>query len=270
MKQKNDGTRLLGKGKILLKAGLLAILSMVLCLQAFAADGDVVTAKTYKFGPKIAEWSAVNKDIKGWVYVGGTNINYPVAYGGADRGNNYYMNLGYDLKPSKNGVIWADKYCKVGTSEEISPNTVLYGHNWLNYSGNPRIGDPRDVMFGQLTAYHHLDFAKEHQFIQYSTENANLVYQVFAVFYTEVNFAYNTSNARAEEMKTIISGARNRSLHDFDIEVSTSDKIITLSTCSRAFGGSDQQRFVVMGKLVASGTEPVAVTANPDFQKPKL
>ena len=51
-------------------------------------------------------------------------------------------------------------------------------------------------------------------------------------------------------MKNIISTAKSSSLHDFGVSVSTSDKIISLSTCTRMKGNTNQYRFVVMGKLV--------------------
>ncbi|MEG1972810.1 MAG: hypothetical protein RR315_06575, partial [Oscillospiraceae bacterium] len=73
----------------------------------------------------------------------------------------------------------------------ISDNNVLYGHNWTNYSANPKIGDANDVMFAQLAAYHHLDFAKAHPYIFYSTENEEMTWQVFAAFYTDIDFYYN-------------------------------------------------------------------------------
>ena len=254
----------------LFRTGVALVMTAVLGFSGFAAEKAPEKAVTYKYGPKISEWNTRNKDIQGWVYIDGTNINYPIAYPGKEKGNNYYMSRGYDLKPSRNSVIWADKNTRTGGKSEISKNTILYGHNWNNISSNPRIGSAKDTMFGQLPAFHHLDFAKEHQFIQYSTEKANMVFQVFAVFYTEIDFAYNVSNPETEQFRGIIDSARARSLHDYNIEVGTDDHILTLSTCTRAYGKSDQQRFVVMAKRVPSGTECVSVTENPDFQKPKL
>ncbi|MEG1972811.1 MAG: hypothetical protein RR315_06580, partial [Oscillospiraceae bacterium] len=70
----------------------------------------------------------------------------------------------------------------------------------------------------------------------------------------------------------IIQGAKSRSRHIFDTPVTSSDKIITLSTCTRAYGKSDRQRFVVMAKLMPKGaaTKAISVTANPKPVLPKL
>ena len=70
----------------------------------------------------------------------------------------------------------------------------------------------------------------------------------------------------------IVNGARSRSRHNFDVEVTTSDKILTLSTCTRAYGASDQQRFVVMARLLREGEQvkAITVTDNPNPVLPSL
>ena len=70
----------------------------------------------------------------------------------------------------------------------------------------------------------------------------------------------------------IINEAKARSLHDFAVDVNSSDKILTLSTCTRAYGQTSQQRFVVMARLMRPGetiTE-VSITPNTDFKRPQL
>lgn len=254
-------------------AGILAVLiTLALTTGAFAepvqaADGDN-TAKKYTFKSNLEEWHAKNNDIQGWLYVGGTNINYPVIFYPED--TFYYNSLDYNKEYSVDGVIWADALTRGGTESEMSKNTVLYGHNWTNWSTTPAIGRSSDVMFSQLTAYHYLDFAREHQFINYANADGAYVYQIFAVFYTEKSFMYNRSNPTRVQLDEMLDGAIARSIHDFNIEVSTSDKFITLSTCTRMFGKSKDQRFVVMAKQVPAGTEPVTVKDNPNYQRPKL
>lgn len=252
-------------------------LAAVLCLcliisMSFGAQGaeeEKKTAVVYTFKNSITEWDAKNSDVEGWIYIDGTNINYPVIFYPHD--SYHYMSLGYDKKPSKNGVIYAEATTNSGTLEEMSLNTVLYGHNWTNVSSNPRIGTPTDVMFAQLTAFHHLDFAKEHQFLNYANSQGGYVFQVFAAFYSEVDFVFYQPNPSKEQFDEIVSGARARSLHSYEgIDVSYGDHIVTMATCTRAFGSSSEQRFVLMGKMVEAGAEPVTVTANPNYQRPKL
>jgi hypothetical protein len=153
----------------------------------------------------------------------------------------------------------------------MSLNTVLFGHNWTNVSANPRIGNANDVMFAQLTAFHHLEFAQEHQFINYANSQDGYVFQIFAVYYAEQSFEYYYPNPDEDRWDRVINSVKKRTIHNYHgVDVEYGDHIITLSTCTRAFGGSSEQRFVVMAKMVPDGTEKVAVTSNPNPQKPTL
>lgn len=253
-----------------MKKTIAVILSLCMifnmALAVFAAD----TAKKYSFKSDISEWKNKNSDVEGWLYIEGTNINYPVIFHAGD--NQYYVSRGYDKKPDKNGVIYLESETGSGNQLGMPINTVLYGHNWTNVSANPRIGAASDVMFAQLTAFHHLSFASEHQFINYAGSNGAYVYQVFAAFYTEDSFAleYCRPNLTEDQFNSVLNGARARSLHNFPVDVEYGDHLITLSTCTRAWGPSSRQRFVVMGKRVSAGTKKVSVTAHENYQKPSL
>lgn len=208
-------------------------------------------------------WQAINSDVKGWLRVPNTNINYPVVY---YPDTNYYLSLDYYKNYSKNGVIWADQEAQPGNATTISRNTVLYGHNWTNYSATPRIGNAQDVMFAQLTAFHYLDFAQKTPYIYYSTGEQEMTWVVFAAFYTDIDFMYILCNPDDTNFVNIVNGARLRSRHNYDVEIAMSDKILTLSTCTRAYGQSDRQRFVVMARLLRPDEEikPITITANPN------
>ncbi|MEF9853461.1 MAG: class B sortase [Hydrogenoanaerobacterium sp.] len=209
----------------------------------------------------IVAWKNTNKDTVGWLKIPGTNINYPVVQGAY---TNYYTSLGYNKKYSKDGVIWADSACNMGSS--LSPNTVIYGHNWTNYGSVPNVGLASDTHFAQLTAFQHLSFAQQHPYFWFSTPNGEMQWQIFAAFYTDINFNYIDANGGMG----IVNGAKARSEHIYDVPVSADDKIITLSTCTRRFGKSNRQRFVVMAKLVDSVSSSVSITKNPNPVRPKL
>lgn len=217
----------------------------------------------------IKAYKGINSDVMGWLKVPNTNINYPVLY---NSDIYYYLNHDIYKKESKNACIYADPTAKFGSRSQISRNTILYGHNWTNYSANPRIGDPNDVYFGQLTAFHHLDFAKTTPYIYYSTEAEEMTWVIFAAFYTDIDFIYNIGNPDDATFAGIVAGAIQRSRHKYGVEVTYGDKILTLSTCTRAYGQSDRQRFVVMARLLRPGEEikEISITANPNPVLPKL
>lgn len=215
---------------------------------------------------KLKQWSAYNSDIKAWLTVPGTNIDYPVCWASDI---NYYLSRGYDKNYSYYGVVWTNPETTFGTASQISPNTVLYGHNWTNYSANPRIASPNDIMFAQLTSYHHLSFAQQHPFIYYTTpDGGTMTFKIFATFYTEVAFDYINANGG----QYILDGALARSIHDYHVDVNTSDKIVTLSTCTRAYGKTSNQRFVVMARLLreGEGAGNSNITDNPGHQEPNV
>lgn len=189
----------------------------------------------------IPKWKEYNSHTVGWLKIPGTNINYPVIQHASD--NNAFISTGYDMNYSYNGVIWADYEDKIGDRTQLSENTVIYGHNWTNYSANPAITRASDVMFAQLTSFHHLDFAQNHQFVYFSTEEEQMIWQIFAAFYTgsDNDFYYISCNMDADSLQYIIDEARSRSEHIYDVEVTSSDKILTLSTCTR--------RFPALGKI---------------------
>ncbi len=227
------------------------------------------SAYGYSGADQISYWKGINSDVVGWLRVPGTNINWPIVQNVYDI--NYYTHLGYDKQYSYNGVIWTNPTTQTSASASgLSSNTVIYGHNWTNYSASPRIGYSGDVMFAQLTGYHWLSMAQSYPYFYYSTaEGGEFTVKIFACFYTELAFNYIASEG---DMNYIISEARRRSRHSFDVDVDASDKIVTLSTCTRAYGKTSNQRFVVMGRLLRPGESvgPVTVTANPGHKQPSV
>lgn len=193
----------------------------------------------------------INSDTIGWLQIPGTNIDYPVLQGAT---LTTYMNLDINRNYSYNGSLWVDT-----DVTDYSTNTVIFGHNWSNVSGNPSVGRSSDVMFAQLPSFAHLWFAQRVPYFYYSTTSQDMVWQVFAVFYTTDLDFYLYTKRTGTALQSMIDKARRLSLHDYGVSVSSSDRIVTLSTCTRALGPSENQRFVVMAKQVSSGDANVQV-----------
>ena len=217
----------------------------------------------------IPYWKRQNDDVVGWLRVPGTNIDWPIVQNLYDV--NYYTKKGYDKQYSFNGVIWTNPGTRTSASASgLSSNTVIYGHNWTNCTASPRVGYSGDVMFAQLTGYHWLSMAQSYPYFYYSTaEGGQFTVKIFACFYTELAFIYNGPEGN---MDYIIKEAQRRSRHTFDVDVNSSDKIVTLSTCTRAYGQTSNQRFVVMGRLLRPGETvgPVAISANLNHKQPSV
>lgn len=184
----------------------------------------------------IGSYSLNDKTIAAHLTVQGTSIQDRAVW--QAKGNtNYYTN---------SSVAWAAGTAHL-RSGELSQNTVIYGHNWNNcFAPFKKTGS----QFESLMAYTYEDFVKENQYIYLTTNSGVHTFRIFAVCFTkDLTFYINCNNI---DVTSIASTAKSKSLFDFGVKVSSSDKLITLSTCTRYYSGlGANQRFIIMGKLVS-------------------
>lgn len=204
-------------------------------------DADVVRVFQIE---KIDEGIRRNADTKGWLYIPNTEIDDAVVQA---KDNDYYLRLTEDKVYSIFGCYYADFRCKVGARDDLSKNTIIYGHS--DYKD-----DPNGKKFSQLFHYaKDIDFVRNNPYIYFSTTEDDLVWQVFAVFYTHIDFNYIQDNPSDAEFKNIISEAKARSEYIIDVPVTENDKILTLSTCTGLYNQpKENYRMVVMAKLLPS------------------
>jgi len=250
-------------------------------------------SSTYPFATfqqKITEAKAVNSDVIGWLKVPSTNIDVPIILNKTSNDDYMYR----DWKGTYySGITWQN-YVDTATCLDFrtkfgdnwrsgtSKNMVLYGHNWNNLREPFVIGNqPGYTMFAQLPSYTNINFAKQNPHIYFSTGENEGIWRVFAVSYCELsaNFTYNYPNPSTEQFQTILDEWSARTLLKFDVDVDTSDRILTLSTCTRRYGNFDEggagnlQRYVVVARLLRDGeseSDTVNVTANPNWKQPSF
>ena len=173
-----------------------------------------------------------NKDTVGWLIVNNTNINYPVVQ---TTNNDYYLKHAFDRSKNYAGWVYADFR---NDFETLSKNTVIYAH-----------GRKDGVMFGSLmnTLKKNWYTNTENQIIQLSTLNYNTMWQVFSIYKVEAESYYITTDFSTDQaFAEFLSTMKNRSIYDFGVSVSESDRVLTLSTCYNDKG----TRLVVHAKLV--------------------
>lgn len=217
-----------------------------------------------------------NKDTIGWIYIDGTTVNDVVVKVNYDDDNKYYLRRNANGENDNDGCYWADWRCKTGNRNSISKNTVVYGHN-LGRSANGLGTDYKNhangPKFAQLLKYQNEEFAKTHPYIYYSTIEEDMVWQVFAVFYTDIKFDYIDPNPADATYNSMLKKAQDLSFYKYDVEVSSNDKILTLSTCTYRMADDtklhypNDYRYVVMAKLlpadaVLEDTVSLTVTKN--------
>ena len=217
----------------------------------------------------LSYYQSLNGDVKAWLKIPGTNINYPALQNASE--DHYYLHRGLDRGESYYGVLWTQTATQFGTGDSLSSNNVIYGHNWKNCRWNaaPSTYYAGQQMFESLLSYHYTSWAEQYPYIYYSTPSEEMAFVIFACFYTEGTDWYINAEGN---ISSVISGAQSRSRHIFNVDVNSSDKLLTLSTCTRFYGNTDNQRFVVMARLLRPGEEmgPVTVTYNPNHQQPNV
>lgn len=193
--------------------------------------------KDLEFKEKIAEYDfdklkKMNSDIVGYIEVDNTNISYPVV---KSSDNSYYLNHSYKKEKNNIGSIFLDYRNDL---DNLSKNNIIYGHGRLD-----------NTMFGSLNNLldsSNLD-SKESYYITLSTPNSIMTFKIFSVYtIPKEGYYIKTYFSSNKYFKEFLETIMKRSIYNFNTDVNTNDKILTLSTCKDNFG----KRVVVHAKLL--------------------
>lgn len=177
------------------------------------------------------ELKAKNADTKAFLKVSGTNINYPIVQA---PDNEYYLDHSFDKSKNKAGWVFMDYRNSI---EDLQDNTIVYAHGRQNRT---MFGSLKDVL--ESNWYQNT----ENHVIYLSSEKENTLWQVFSVYAIPEETYYLTTEFGSEEShQTFIDTIKSRSLFNFNTEVNTEDKILTLSTCYNSIN-----RVVLHAKLI--------------------
>ena len=185
---------------------------------------------TYVDLPKLIE---KNSDVKGWMYIEGTAINYPVLQG---PDNDYYLYVNYDDKYSEAGSIFVDSYCNGDMSDD---HTIIYGHNMKN-----------DTMFGTLNDFKNQAHRDAHPYVYILTTNGMWnKYEIFAYYRANINDGtFDLFTGNVNKMKSYVDLVSTKNYLSNDLIPTNGEKVITLSTCTEDL--ADDSRNVLQAKLV--------------------
>lgn len=171
-----------------------------------------------------------NPDVVGWLKVNGTNINYPFVQ---SSDNDYYLTHSFNKSYNGGGWVFLD-YRNNGTNNK---NTIIYAH-----------GRSDKTMFGTLKNVLNNGWLNNtnNYVIKISTETENSLWQIFSVYRIPTTSDYLQTNFNDEtEYQNFLDMIKDRSSHNFDTNVASTDNILTLSTC---YNNSD--KMVVHAKLI--------------------
>lgn len=178
-----------------------------------------------------------NPDTVAWIKVEGTKINYPVVQ---STDNDYYLHHDYRKNDNMAGWIFGD-YRDDFTNFKY--NTIIYGHNMNNKTMFGSLPDAVLSSSWQNNPDNHL--------IKLSTPTSNSVWKVFSVYTIEPEVYYLKIPASAESHQEFITTIKNRSIYNFNTDVTVNDKILTLSTCDNL----GTKRVAVHAKLIKIETK---------------
>ena len=172
-----------------------------------------------------------NPDTKGWIQVSGTNVNYPFVQ---TSDNDYYLSHSFDKSYNTMGWVFLDFRNDVNN---LSYNTILYAHGLYN---NTMFGSLKQVV--DSSWYTNTD----NHIIKISTEKENSLWQIFSTYTIEPESYYLTDKFNSDnEYNNFIFTIKSRSVYDYNVNIDTKDKILTLSSCY-----NDDLRVVVHAKLI--------------------
>lgn len=174
----------------------------------------------------------------GWLKVQGTKIDAPI--------------VGYEKVTDLAHIEKDDYLWNNNNQEKFFNQVVISGHNIMNLSNTPKVGEKYFSRFDDLMAFVYEDFIEDNKYIQYTVNGEDHVYKIFGVFFEKdymLDLNINKDYTK-EETKEYIKQINDSSIYNFDVEVDENDSLITLTTCTRIFGKNNQKQFVVVGRLL--------------------
>lgn len=173
-----------------------------------------------------------NSETVAWLKVNNTNVNYSVVQ---TTNNKYYLKHDFNKRSNYAGWIYGDYR---DDFEYFGTNTIMYGHNMTNRT-----------MFGSLVWCLKESWYKntDNHYIKLSTPTSNTIWKIFAI-YTIVPEVYylKTYFENDTEHQEFLNTIKKRSIYNFNEEVTTESKILTLSTCT----DDGTKRVVIHAKMI--------------------
>lgn len=177
-----------------------------------------------------------NSEVVGWIQIPDMVIDYPIMQSGMDTEEDFYLLRDINKKKNKAGSIYIQK---MNFSNFSDNNTLVYGHNMRNGS-----------MFGTLKKFRDKSFFEENDTIYIYTQGHILTYKIYSAFVYDSRhilaaFDFNNSVDYQKFIDETLNPSSKIKNVRKGVNVTTEDKIITLSTCTN----NDSERYLVVAVL---------------------
>ena len=213
------------KKKSLTIIGIIIIFLVACFILIYENMGKTSDFKVIDESKKIEEAAKFGDDVTGWLRVEGTNIDLPLIA----------RNNVADVSRRDYEYAWTNSF-----PDDKSNHFTYISHNIRNVSSNPIIGDDSMTYFEQLMSFIYPDFIKDNQFIEFTYPNGKTTtFRIYGVSLIKDNQElsyYDTFNDK--ELNDYIKQVKKESMYDIDVDVDSSDMLLTLYTCTRFYGGN--------------------------------
>ena len=166
-------------------------------------DNKEETKTTRNIAPVLKQ----NADCIGWIFIDGTNINYPVMH--TPDNPQKYLRLSFEKKYSQSGVPFLDGRCSLQDG-----NLIIYGHNMKN-----------GTMFSDLKKYLDTSFREAHKTVEFQTADGVFLFEVTEVIRTNIKDErynqINSTDGRTLALSTCYGSAKSDRLLIIAKEVTT-------------------------------------------------
>lgn len=181
--------------------------------------------------PTLKDLKKLNPDVKAWIQVPKTNIDYPVVQGQDDM---EYINKNVYGEFELSGAIFPSCLNKDDFSD---PYNLVYGHNMKNGG-----------MFADVADFTNKEYFETHQKGKLYLTDATRKIRFFACMKVTAADAkiYHPDGYHKENLKDLLDYIQANAVQYRDVNVADENSLIALSTCSEA---ETNGRVVLIGKL---------------------
>lgn len=195
---------------------------------------EIPEEKLNEMSTTLASLEATVPDLYGWIYVDGTDINYPLVKG---EDNDYYLNMSPEKRWQEIGSIFVDYRNRWEIEDPYNKNIVIYGHN-LTWGG----------MFHDVQKMYENEELFRNSYVYIYTFDGVFVFEPIAVYEANAYYKYFRTHFDHDwEFVSFANGMAENSIYPEDVVFDEDDRMITLSTCTNTYVDG---RYVLQAKLV--------------------
>ncbi len=179
----------------------------------------------------LADLIAINEDVRGWITIDDTHIDYPLVQGEDDM---EYVNKDVHGDFALSGAIFLSN---VNSPDLSDPYSLIYGHHMDNGG-----------MFGDIIEFVDEEYFDQHRSGSIVLTDRSYTLEIFAVLDTDASdYVVYAPKEQAEDCSGLLGYLQEKAVHYRDVGVTKDDRIVGLSTCWDAVSNG---RVIVYGRLV--------------------